>query len=395
MKKHTWWLTATLSLAVAGVAFYVGRSLEPAPLIPPESQTDLVSAIATVEYQTLGEQVVFRADVTASGRVDIGPPTVPSTSVPLVTSLSVKAGDMVSAGELLAQVADRPVIVLPGEVTMFRDIRPQDTGSDVLQLQEALVSLGAEIEIDGVFGRETEQAVADLYEANSVRMLETGGQDEIEKLEDALVAARASGDRTQISRASSALKEFQATVGRMIPRGEIAFLADLPAWVLSLPQIGMAWNGAEDGAMLSVTSSELSLTGLVPVEYEDLVRVGAGGMAETPEGDLIEFTVTGIDTTPIVDEAGVRFSVSMTPSKQLTFSLSGANLRAIISTEAPDGAVLAVPLSAVYAGSDSDYVMRPDGTEVPVVLGYSANGWVEVVGSDLAEGDEVVVGLSS
>ncbi len=62
-----------------------------------------------------------------------------------------------------------------------------------------------------------------------------------------------------------------------------------------------------------------------------------------------------------------------------------------------DGAVLVVPVAAVATSQDGStrvQVQRPGGSvqDVPVKLGLTANGLVEVSGTGLAEGDRVVVG---
>ncbi|OFI39419.1 hypothetical protein BIU82_13895 [Arthrobacter sp. SW1] len=96
--------------------------------------------------------------------------TVVATRPPGVDRLVVMApsrnlGDTVTPGELLAVVSDRPLLVLPASVPLYRDLFLGDTGSDVTALQHALTDLGYSSNISGTFDASTQAALEAWYEA--------------------------------------------------------------------------------------------------------------------------------------------------------------------------------------------------------------------------------------
>src|SRR5665647_3948758 len=66
---------------------------------------------------------------------DIGGPAVVTGQVPEV-------GANLDAGAVILEVAGRPVILLPGELPVYRTLRAGVSGPDVIQLKEALTALG-------------------------------------------------------------------------------------------------------------------------------------------------------------------------------------------------------------------------------------------------------------
>ncbi|MFB6577814.1 peptidoglycan-binding protein [Streptomyces sp. NPDC056402] len=125
---------------------------------------------ADVERRVLAQTVVMRGTVVADQSVAVSPQGVRSgegTGAALVTKLPLKAGDPVTAGQLIAEVSGRPVFTLHGGQPMYRDLRPGASGDDVAQLQQALRELGHGTGGDakGVFGAGTKAALAARYRA--------------------------------------------------------------------------------------------------------------------------------------------------------------------------------------------------------------------------------------
>lgn len=125
---------------------------------------------ADVERRVLAQTVVMRGTVVADQSVAVSPQGVRSgegTGAALVTKLPLKAGDPVTAGQLIAEVSGRPVFALHGAQPMYRDLKPGASGDDVAQLQQALRELGHGTGGDakGVFGAGTKAALAARYRA--------------------------------------------------------------------------------------------------------------------------------------------------------------------------------------------------------------------------------------
>ncbi|WP_445269352.1 peptidoglycan-binding protein [Streptomyces sp. DSM 41634] len=127
---------------------------------------------AEVERRVLAQTLVMRGSVVADQSVEVSPQGVRSgdgsgSGAAVVTKLPPKAGDPVTAGQLIAEVSGRPVFTLHGTQPMYRDLKPGATGDDVAQVQQALRELGHGTGSDpkGVFGAGTKAALAARYRA--------------------------------------------------------------------------------------------------------------------------------------------------------------------------------------------------------------------------------------
>ncbi len=121
---------------------------------------------APVTMQVLNQSAVLRGTVYPPTQYNITPTAASAEVTQLyVSKLSVKAGDVVSNGQQLAEVSGQPLFVLSGEVPAYRDLKPGATGPDVVQLQSALAELGYRRGTDaaGSYGPGTAQAVSDYY----------------------------------------------------------------------------------------------------------------------------------------------------------------------------------------------------------------------------------------
>ncbi|MEU9159232.1 peptidoglycan-binding domain-containing protein [Streptomyces sp. NPDC048424] len=127
---------------------------------------------AEVERRVLAQTLVMRGSVVADQSVEVSPQGIRSgdgagSGAAMVTKLPPKAGDPVTAGQLIAEVSGRPVFTLHGTQPMYRDLKPGASGDDVAQVQQALRELGHGTGSDpkGVFGAGTKAALAARYRA--------------------------------------------------------------------------------------------------------------------------------------------------------------------------------------------------------------------------------------
>ena len=103
----------------------------------------------------------------------------------LVTKPPTKGAELAESAVTM-EVSGRPVLVLQGDVPMYRDLRPGDTGADVRQLEEALARLGfSPGKVDGTYDVSTEAAVDAWYERMGYR-----AQGPTDEQREALRAAR-------------------------------------------------------------------------------------------------------------------------------------------------------------------------------------------------------------
>jgi multidrug efflux pump subunit AcrA (membrane-fusion protein) len=160
---------------------------------------------APVENRVLANTVVTRGTVAASAQYQVTPAgATQGANTPVVTAVRTKVGARVEPGSVLLEVSGRPLIVLQGAVPAYRDLKPNDDGDDVAQLQNALKQLGHYQGGDpaGHFGQATKAAVIALYQSLGYDAPTTGGPGD-------------EGDRSALQSAQDAVDSAQRAVDDM------------------------------------------------------------------------------------------------------------------------------------------------------------------------------------
>jgi hypothetical protein len=161
-------ILALAALALITILGWVGaRQIKSPAQVAAETAAPKASPITIpVVRRTLSAKVIVR------GTVRYGAPqaVVLATSglkqgvgSDIVTRAPRARGEL-GPGEVAMSVDGRPVFVLPGASPMHRDLGPGDRGPDVMQLERALVRLGASPgAVDGRYDAATAAAVANFY----------------------------------------------------------------------------------------------------------------------------------------------------------------------------------------------------------------------------------------
>lgn len=320
---------------------------------------------AEIEERTLSDSVVFRGVVAIADVHTIVTPRLDGRT-PVIVDLPFVAGDEVAAGNVVANVSDRPVIVVEMPVPLYRDLTPGIEGEDVARFQRSLRSVGYEVEVSGTFDPDTQLAAQTFYDDRGFDVLRsekatepTGG--------DGLVAAG---------------------VGVVIPLGEVVGVASLPMVVST---VDSPVGSVADGSVLSLTGADLVIDAVVDLT---LVPLLVPGVAADAGSGVWHLEVVSNDRH---DDAGQPI-VRLEATEPLPFDMVGQDLRIEAETAATDGAVLAVPVTAIRS-RDGNELLRVDSgdgvfDEVVVRTGVSIGGWVEIIESDedLAPGMAVHVG---
>lgn len=186
----------------AGAGWLVGRGIRSPAEIAAQAEPPEASLITVaVERVELTADVITRADVGFDEPASLslggalgGNPTA------LVVTAAPEVGDELVEGSAALEVAGRPVLVLQGDIPVFRDLRPGAEGVDVFQLEEALVRLGYFPGVaDELWEEETGVAVDAWYTAAGFR---PNGLSDNEKaaLDSARSRVRAASENLQTSR---------------------------------------------------------------------------------------------------------------------------------------------------------------------------------------------------
>ncbi|WP_250000795.1 peptidoglycan-binding protein [Actinoplanes sp. M2I2] len=281
--------------------------------------------------------------------------TVAARGSGTVTALPA-GGAIVTRGQALYRLDNKPVPLLYGTLPAYRTLRPGVEGADVLQFEKNLRALGYPgFTVDDEYTSATAAAVEDWQDDLGI-----------------------------------------GETGRVVA-GQIAY-AEGPVRVDSL--------SSERGAVVQPGTELLRTTGTsmvatVPLDVEDqrLARDGATVEIELPDGGTTAGRITEVETVVEPGEGNqedtTRIEVTIAFAKTPKGLGEAAVSVGFVSSKRPD--VLTVPVPALLALAEGGYgleVVEAGGTRVvPVRTGLFADGRVEVSGAGLRAG--LTVGMPS
>lgn len=411
---------------VAGAGYLAGRrvadrSAEADAEARPPPPTALTEPVV---HARIAPTVTGPATISAGAQTAIDClPAMEGDARKVFTKAPVESGSSVAEGSVLAEVNGRPVIALVGAAPAYRDLRPDDRGGDVAQLQEALSRLGFfDGQADGHYGPATWNALAALYEANGYEPVGPSTQEldaveatrsDVAAAADRMAAAvtQEEYDRAHAERAGlrDQLASLEATTGPMIPFCEIVFVPGLPAVAATTADAGNVEKDTETpDAPSKRTASVVATDGATWISLgtgePTAELVLSASMADAVEPGLAARMTSAAGTTEL--EGEVRAVRDGTPSVAIVEfsgadpSLDGVTGTLSITLLAPDAPVLAVSVATpVRAPNGSTTVLRveADGTHqsVEIETGASDGVAVEVLSSDppLEPGDELLIGV--
>ncbi len=196
------------------------------------------------------------------------------------------------------------------------------------------------------------------------------------------------------------LETARGKMGVQVPVDEIVFLPSLPVRV---EEVKALVGAAAVGTVLTVTDNQLAIDSSLSLESAPLVKPGMQVLIdEQALGVKATGTVQLVASTPGtragVDPLHVYLEIKVDPTP---VRLEGASVRVTIPIKSTQGAVTAVPNSAVSLAADGTsrvQVKRKDTLEYVVVTpGLSADGFIEVnpATGKLEPGELVVVGYNN
>ena len=214
----------------------------------------------------------------------------------------------------------------------------------------------------------------------------------------AAVDAKLSAERAR--QLAADLEAARRKVGVQVPVDELVFIPSLPVRV---EEVKVQVGTAAVGMVLTVTDNQLAIDSSLSLESAPLVKPGmpavideqALGVKATGKVQLVASTP---GTRAGVDPLHVYMEIKVDATQ---VRLEGASVRVTIPIKSTQGAVTAVPNSAVSLAADGSsrvQVKRKDALEYVVVTpGLSADGFIEVapLSGKLEPGELVVVGYNN
>ncbi|MEM7338972.1 MAG: peptidoglycan-binding protein [Actinomycetota bacterium] len=199
-------IVAVVAVLAGVVGWLAGQRVKSEAELAAEREPPPPSLITVpIELQELSQNVVVRGTVRASNATEL---TVASASgESIITRLPKDAGDVVAEGDVLIEVAGRPVIALQGDLPVFRNLIPSLEGPDVRQLEEALLRLGYDPgTVDDVYDSSTAAAVEELYRAAGYS---PGGEDDTARTAASAARDAVDAQNEAVSQARDALTQAQ------------------------------------------------------------------------------------------------------------------------------------------------------------------------------------------
>jgi len=296
--------------------------------------------------------------VEVSDQVQLGTPLL-GTSTALsgtVTSVGVN-GVIVGQGEWLLSIDGIAVVLLVGDIPLYRTLTVGIDGDDVAQLQRTLIELGHgqsfEMVVDGSYDDRTALAVAEWQVSAGMQ------PDGVVNVGDIIV-------RPEPIR----VNELLVAPGDIVVPGT---------------------------SVLTSSAASTYVTVELSTEDQDLVAVGDAVTVELPSGMREPAAVTEIGSVVLANQQGdTYFEMTVTlddPSSAQGLDQAPVDVE-VVGDRADD--VLAVPVTALLALAEGGYaveVVNEDGTTrlVAVSPGLFADGFVEVSSESLQSGMRVVL----
>lgn len=366
------WITSAIAVASLVIGLLVGTFVvSPVEAASRADAPEPGLITVPVEFGELSNDVTVRADVGYADAVEVTIDTATLSGPAVVTGQVPEVGAELNSLSIALEVAGRPVIVLPGDLPAYRSLRFGVSGPDVVQLKNALRSVG----IDGgdpasnVFDAQTAAGITALYAAvgypapsgdegaaQTVSAAEAGvrsAQQAVAAAQAELDKARAGADIVTLKAADNAVAAAQRAVNDAIAGGkasasEIAGLQDtlalrqLERQQLDAPADTSAQRAAVDAA-----------NGQVQQAQEDLQRAREGSMAFLPSSEVLY--LTGLPRR--VDAVNVTRGAVL---QGAAMTVSGATVRLTGSAGEADAALLQV-------GGEASFEL-PDGTPHRAVI---------------------------
>jgi hypothetical protein len=386
VKRATGALAGAAVLAAVAVAVGVvdvtsgdDRASAAAPQEPQVSTTQ-------VERRTLSATVPQDGTLTYRARSDGSPYSVINQAGGTYTELPA-AGQVIAQGHVLYRVNDQPVVLLYGSTPTYRTLSTGATGPDVAELNADLIALGYASRTQlsprsASFGPATSTALEKLQAA--VGAIQSGtlslGQAVFEPTAVRVTSVSAElGGRTQpgatVLQGTSTTREVQ-----------VALSASQQTDVAAGDKVSITLPNNQ------TTPGVVSSVGTVATCPSSSGSGGSGSSSAAQGADTCSSGGSGSSTPTI--------TVDVSPSDPAATGMwDQAPVQVGITTASVQSA-LVVPVTALLAQSTGGYAVEVVGAHggasnhlVPVSLGLfdDADGLVQVTGSALAAGQEVVV----
>lgn len=401
---RTIWIMAI----VAVVSLAAGLGLSRLIVSPAEEAANAAAPEAgpitvPVEKRSLANRVIVRGDAIYEDPAqvtietgDIGGPAVVTGQVPEV-------GSTLTAGSVVLEVTGRPVILLAGELPVYRSLRAGVSGPDVTQLKASLRTLGIDPGNDSnTYDAGTAAAVRELYARIGYPAPSAGeeadaalksAQEMVRGAEEGVASAqRAVNDGGQVSQAEKVQAQAAVNTAQASLNAAIASLDEERACVAAPPPdaacTAATVRAAEVAVVEATGARDYAVTALneltAPRDISDLRAALASAQRSLTDAREALTKAQEAVITPL--PASEVFYLTMTSPRRVdAVTVQRGSMIAGTPVMSVSGATLQIAGSIPTTDAD----MVTEGAPVVITLpdGAEVDGTVESVGADQAGAD--------
>lgn len=425
--NRTLWIVALCAVVSLVAGLLVGRFL----ISPAEAAEAPDAGLVTVpvEFGPLSNDVTLRADVGYADAVDVtidtsgGGGSVVTGSVPEV-------GATLNPLSIALEVAGRPVIVLPGDLPAYRTLRLGVSGPDVLQLKQALVSVGIDAGdvASNLFDQATANAVGQLYAqagyptpapeegaGDAVRSAEQGvrdAQSSVTQAQQALTAAGAGPTKLESWQADVKVAQAEQALAAARncttpPEGETCPNVQQAEWDLQTAKLerDQLWSSKNTGPEKAALDSARAG---VDSANKALESARQAVLPFLPAGEVLFLTELPRRVDAVNVKRGTTIQGAVMTVSGATVRLTGAaaeadarllKVGAEASFELPDGTPHHAVVSELKPGKDSkarwEVLFEPDPLTAEQLTQLQGNNVRVQIAVGATEGDVLSVPLAA
>lgn len=378
------WLIAIVAVVSLAAGVVLSRFIQSPSDAAAKAQPPSAGLITVpVENRVIANDVTMRADILYDEAVEVKIETGEISGAAVVTGKLPEVGAEVAAASVFLEIAGRPVIALPGELPAYRSLRVGVSGPDVLQLKQALASLGIDpgsVESD-LYDARTAAAVDQLYvmagypsptasedsqaALTSARAALTSARDMLTTADADLAAAKSGPSRADRLAADNSVNAAQRSLNTArAARDAPPEVLDGVAQPKDQRALDNAVADAEEALNLEIVRRDDLLAGSGTATQQATRNAASQAVtdAQTELDDALLATLTSLPASEItyfaalprrVDQVTVARGETVTSAKPV-MSVSGANIVVSGSVGATDAALLEPGMVGTFP--------LPDGT---------------------------------
>ncbi len=251
---------------------------------------------AALERRALNGQVVTRGDTVFEGAVAVRIETSGLDTPPIVTAEPPPVGSSIEEGQVVMEIAGRPVIALDGALPTYRTLVPGSHGPDVAQLEAAMQRLGIDVGVaDDRYDAATSIAVAQLFERVGYEAPQASADDaaRVTAAHDSVVAADA-----QLAQAEAALRDAEKRPTQSEQLAADSQVNDAQRSLVAAQAGGDATEIAAAGEQVQIAVARRAEL-LAPRDTSEQTAAVASAESQLDAADAELWTSTAEATTPL------------------------------------------------------------------------------------------------